>query len=333
MATRKAIRALSFEEAAADYEDAVGLPISRMAVWRAAAEAGQVLSAEKAREVEQAARPAQRGQAPRSARVAQNSPIEEQANVSSDGVMVRLRHEGWKEAKMAAVSHVQVLAPKGTRPGERIGRRHFDPQVKLDQHSYVAGVWDADEFGPYQYAEGLRRGLDTVEMLTSVNDGAEWIGRVTKTNWPKAIQVLDWPHAKGHLYDVAKVVWGEGSPGGAQWAQARVEELWSGRVEAVLQEISQLRLEHCAWPEGEANPRRYFEENIDRMRYDLFRDAGYPIGSGTVESGANNMVQRRMKRPGRGWRRDNANGMLALLAEYHSGRFHNAWNLICKTRT
>ena len=131
---------------------------------------------------------------------------------------------------------------------------------------------------------------------------------------------------------MAKVVWGEDSPSGTQWAEARVEELWSGRVEVVLQEISKLRLDHRDWPEDEANPRVYFEANIDRMRYDLFRDSGYPIGSGTVESGANNMVQRRMKRPGRGWRRDNANGMLALLAEYHSGRFNKTWKLVCKIR-
>jgi len=68
------------------------------------------------------------------------------------------------------------------------------------------------------------------------------------------------------------------------------------------------------------------------MRYDLFRDAAYPIGSGTVESGAKNMVQRHMKRPGRDWWRDKANGMLAVLAEYHSGRFKKTWQLIRKTR-
>ncbi len=332
VATRKAIRALSFAEAAADYEDSVGVPISRMAVWRVATAAGQVLSAEKAREAEQASWPAERGEASRQPRVAQDSPIEEQANISSDGVMVLLREEGWKEAKMAAISHTEVFAPKGTRPGEPIGRRAFDPQVKLDQHSYVAGLWDADEFASYQYAEGLRRGLDKVETLTSVNDGAPWIARVTKTNWPNAIQIVDWPHAKAHVYDVAKTVWGEGSPSGTQWAEARTDELWSGRVEVVLKEISDLRLDHHDWPEDEANPRVYFEANIDRMHYDLFRSEGYPIGSGTVESGAKNIVQARMKRPGRGWRRDNANGMLALLAEYSSGRFHKTWELVRKTR-
>ncbi len=31
-------------------------------------------------------------------------------------------------------------------------------------------------------------------------------------------------------------------------------------------------------------------------------------------------------------RRDNANGMLTLLAEYHSGRFNKEWQLVCKTR-
>ncbi len=332
MTTRLAMRALSFAEAAADYEETVGLPISRMTVWRVATDAGQVLSGEKAREAEEAGRPAERGEGPREARVAQDSPIVEQANISSDGVMVRLRDEGWKEAKVAAISRVQVLAPTGTRPGERPGRRDFDPRVKLDQHSYVAGVWDADGFGRYQYAEGLRRGLDTVETLTSVNDGAPWIGRVTGTNWPEAVQILDWPHAVGHVYHVAKVVWGEGSTSGMQWAQARVDELWSGRVEDVLQALSGLRLERYDWPEDEANPRGYFEENIDRMRYDLFRDGAYPIGSGTVESEASHVIQSRMRRPGRGWRRDNANGMLALLAEYHSGRFSQAWQLVCKTR-
>ena len=332
VATRKAIRSLSFEEAAADYEDSVGVPISRMSVWRVAVEAGHLLSAEKRREAVQADRVAERGEGPRTLRVAQDNPIEDQANISSDGVMVRLRDEGWKEAKMAAVSAVQVTSPKGRQLGERPGRRDFDPQVKLYQHSYVAGVWDADEFASYQYAEGLRRGLDKVETLTSVNDGAPWIGRVTQTNWPEALQILDWPHASGHLYYMAKAVWGEGNTQGKQWADARVHELWSGRVENVLRELGKLNLAHFDWPEGEANPRGYFEDNADRMRYDLFRDAGYPIGSGTVESGAKNMVQSRMRRPGRGWRRDNADGIMALLGEYYSGRFREAWKRVSKTR-
>ena len=51
------------------------------------------------------------------------------------------------------------------------------------------------------------------------------------------------------------------------------------------------------------------------MRYDEFRAEGYPIGSGTVESGMNTVVHHRMKRPGRGWERSNGQAMLAGLSE------------------
>jgi hypothetical protein len=332
VATRTAIRAPSFAEAADHYEDAVGLPITRMSLWRATTKAGVGLAAERAREAEQAGLPAEPGEDPRDVRIGQDRPIMEQANISSDGVMVRLRDEGWKEAKIAAISRVEVLPPKGTRPGQQPRRRDHDPRVKLDQHSYVGGMWEADEFARYQYAEGLRRGLDSVETLTSVNDGAPWISRVTKTNWPEAPQILDWPHATEHVYDAAKVIWGEGSAAGKEWAEARVQELWSGRVEDTLRALRELTQKQRRWPEGETDPAGYFEDNAERMRYDLYREAGYPIGSGTVESGANNVVQGRMRRPGLGWRRDHANGMLALLGEYHSGRFRTAWNLIRKTR-
>jgi hypothetical protein len=322
----------SFAGAAVEYEQTVGTPLSRMSVWRATTEAGAVLAIEKAREAERVGLPTEPGADPRKPRVALDRPIMEQANISSDGVMVLVRGEGWKEAKMAAVSRVQVLPPKGTRAGERPGRRDHDERVKLDEHSYIAGVWDADEFGRYQYAEGLRRGLGTVETLTSVNDGAPWIGRVTKTNWPEAVQILDWSHAAGHIYDVAKVVYGEGNTSATHWAEARLQELWSGHAEDVLQAIGNVNLKQCAWPDGETDPVGYFEDNAERMRYDLFREAGYPVGSGTVESGANNVVEFRMRRPGRGWARDNVNGMLALLTEFHSNRFDTTWNSICKTR-
>jgi hypothetical protein len=72
----------------------------------------------------------------------------------------------------------------------------------------------------------------------------------------------------------------------------------------------------------------YFESNLARMRYDQFRAEGYPIGSGTVESGCNNVVQHRMRRPGRGWTQANANSMLAGLCELNSGRFTSAWRHI-----
>jgi hypothetical protein len=47
--------------------------------------------------------------------------------------------------------------------------------------------------------------------------------------------------------------------------------------------------------EEEAN---YFRTNARRMRYQEFREEGYPIGSGMVESGCKNVVGARLKGPG-----------------------------------
>jgi hypothetical protein len=65
----------------------------------------------------------------------------------------------------------------------------------------------------------------------------------------------------------------------------------------------------------------YIRNNQGRMDDPRYRAAGYPIGSGTVESAANTVVQHRMKRPGRGWKRSNAEAMLAGLSELHCNRF------------
>ena len=63
------------------------------------------------------------------------------------------------------------------------------------------------------------------------------------------------------------------------------------------------------------------------MQYQEFREEGYPLGSGTVESGCKNLVTRRMKGPGMRWSRNGAQNMLALRAEYLSDRWDEAWQL------
>jgi len=335
VATRMALRAPSFQKAAEDYTDAVGSSISRMSVWRIATGAGQVLARRKKVEAQRASAPAQRGETPRTRRVEEERPIQGQGNISTDGTMILIREEGWKEVKVGAFSQVETLPPRphpkwADRAEGQPSRRDNDPRVKLSQHSYVAGLWEADEFAKYQYAEGLRRGLEQVEKLSSVNDGALWIERITFTNFPQATQIVDWAHASGRLHTVAKAVLGEGSARSTQWVEARLDKLWDGQVEKVVKALRALGLDQDKWPDEVRQAPGYFETNMERMRYNQFRAAGYPIGSGTVESGAKNVVHLRMRRPGRGWNRQYANAMLALLSEYHSDRFDQTWFHLCQ---
>jgi len=336
VATRHGLRAPSFEQAAEEYTDAVGGTMSGSSLRRITLGVGEEIAEWKAAEAERASAPAQRGEDPRCRRVAMQELIRGQANVSTDGTMIRLRDEGWKEVKMSAISQVGVQPPAaqpasstqrlGSEPEHRCrSRREEDPQVHLTAHSYCAGLWDADELGRHQYAEGLRRGIDQVERLSSVNDGAPWIERITLTNFPEAVQIVDWSHASGRLWAVGQAVYGEGSEKTKAWVEANRDALWAGQGWAVVGALHALRVDQSSVPDEVRQAPGYFESNLARMRYEQFRAQGYPIGSGTVESGGKNVVHLRMRRPGRGWSRNNAQAMLAGLSELHSGRFDHAW--------
>ena len=233
--------------------------------------------------------------------------------------MILVRGEGWKETKLCVISAVEV------RPAEEraaAGRRVGDPWVRLHGHSCQAGLWDADTLGRYQYVEGLRRGVEDCKQLSSVNDAAVWIERITAENYPQAVQIVDWSHAVAHLWQAAKAVFGEGNAQGQSWVTTQEGILWQGRPLEVAQAIAALP----SSAKEVAEVQGYFQTHHERMHYDRYRAAGYPIGSGTVESGGKNYVQRRLKRPGRGWNRNTAQSMLAGLSEMHSNRFEHAWN-------
>jgi hypothetical protein len=80
-------------------------------------------------------------------------------------------------------------------------------------------------------------------------------------------------------------------------------------------------------PEGETAREQihYFETNKERMRYCEYRAAGYPIGSGTVESACKRLIGARLKGAGMCWSKRGAQGVLTLRAELLSERWEESW--------
>jgi hypothetical protein len=332
VAVRQGLQAKSFELAAVGYRDAVGGDMSSDSLRRLTEGWGQQVEVQRTAEAEQANGLGPWGESPREHRLAEVDPIAGLANVSTDGAMVLLREEGWKEVKLTAISEVQVkVAREPATTQERPTRRAQDPRVHLGRHSYQAGLWEADTMAWHQYAEALRRGLDHCQRLSSTNDGARWIERITATNFPQAQQIIDWSHAGEHLWTVANEVWGEQTAQTQQWVEQQLDRLWSGRVVEVVATLDNLNLDQERWSPLVRQAPDYFRSRQKQMQYDRFRAEGYPLGSGTVESAANTVIHHRLKRPGRGWKRDNAQAMLAGLSELHRGRFDRAWQATLPT--
>ena len=289
MAARHGLQSKSFDKAAGLYSDSTGGSMSGDSLRRITEGFGQKLEEKRMSE----ARQVFSEQTPQLAQavVAITSPITEQASISTDGGMVLLRSEGWKEFKMSVVSEarVRVGKPSASEP-------HPDPQVTLHRHSYQVGLWTADQIGQHQYLEGTRRQVEGCARLGSPNDGAVWINRITTTNYPQIIYSIDWAHASGRLSSVGKAAFGDGTTQAQQWAHKNIDRLWHGRVAEVVTALQTLDWKHISCLDDIRNSPAYFESRQTNMDYARLRQEGYPIGSGAVEGGINTVVHYCMKR-------------------------------------
>ena len=175
-------------------------------------------------------------------------------------------------------------------------------------------------FAQRAYREAQRRGFDTAARRVVIGDGAPWIWRVADEQFPGAIEIVDIYHAKQHLCDVAKTIYGPGTDLADQWARDRRAELDAGRLRAV---VAALRIHVETTPEA----RRcihYVFGNRHRMRYPQFRAKGLCISSGVVEAGCK-QIGARLKRAGMRWTVAGANAIIALRCCLLSGRFEDFW--------
>lgn len=242
-------------------------------------------------------------------------PDREVMALSMDGAMVNIRGEGWKEVKTVCVSAVD------TQPTAETGQ----VKVRLSHHSYRSGVWEAKEFANQQWAEGCRRGLERAKQIVSINDGALWIWLIVQMCWAPCVEILDWWHAVQKLWDVARALLGDNEAATAQWMAQQKSHLWHSQLRQVFRAIRQL----C--PRGDPLPDKvragvgYLFRHRGRLRYQQFREAGYPLGSGSVESACKLVMQERMKQAGMRWSRDGAQAMLALRSVLLSQRWDEVW--------
>ncbi len=327
----------SFEVAAETLSRLVGVWISDTTVWRCHGQVAARLEGQLRAEEEQVRCPVYKGQEVRA-----HEPISGHASVSIDGTTVLIRDEGYREVKMVSVSEVLLRPEPNSRlaaspeletevmPQQESVRGRQDG-LKLTHHSYRAVLGDKAAFEPVLQTELARRRVGAAAKVTSVNDGADWPWDLADRYLPDwRVDVLDWPHAMQNLSKAADAAWGEGSSTAHAWLAERETELWAGRVLDVQAALEQLPRRRKARGIAIRQVKDYVAGHKARMDYQHFREEGRPIGSGTVESAAKNVVGWRLKRGGQSWSRAGCTRMLAALGEIHSDRWQEAWTRLAR---
>ncbi len=168
--------------------------------------------------------------------------------------------------------------------------------------------------------EASRRGAAQARQIVVIGDGAAWIWKTAESLFPGALCIVDRFHAKQHLSELSKALFGD-TPKAKEWTHCRYEELDEGRMDDLLKEIG---IYASRFPEA-AQCRTYFQNNRERMRYPEFRALGLCTSSGVVEAGCKSIVGGRLKKSGMHWSVSGANAILALRCTIKSGRYESFW--------
>ena len=176
-------------------------------------------------------------------------------------------------------------------------------------------------FAQRVYREAQRRGFDAAERRVVLGDGAPWIWNLAGEQFPGATEIVDVYHARQHLSDVAKALYGPGTDRADAWARQRTDELDAGRLRAIVAELRS----HTETTDAARRCLDYVVRNRRRMRCPRFRAQGLCVSSGVVEAGCKRVVGARLKRAGMRWTVAGANAIIALRCCRLSGRFEDFW--------
>ena len=165
------------------------------------------------------------------------------------------------------------------------------------------------------YAEKAREEPNAIKGLGTT------LGIAGNSAYWKLCRIRHSFHAKQHIFDVAKAIYGHDTDLAAQWGKLRRDELDRHGAGPV---VAALRQQASACDEARKNL-DYFTTNRARMAYPAFRARGLCVSTGVVEGACKSVIGNRLKRGGMHWTVDGANAIIALRCALHSNRFDDYW--------
>lgn len=235
--------------------------------------------------------------------------------VSADGAMVPLVAGEWAEVRTLATGTVEEQSP--------------EPHAR--DISYFSRLCDAKTFVRLAALPIHRAGTERAGVVCAVMDGAEWLQDFCDLLCAEAVRILDFPHAIEHLAAAAQAVYGPGTPEVSEWLGKQCSQLKQGKVDEVIAAVKALPAMTDEAREVRRKEVAYLTKRAEQMRYDHYIQAGYPIGSGMVESANKLVVEARLKGSGMHWQRRNVSPMVSLRACACSGTWQQAWDPIWQT--
>jgi len=219
---------------------------------------------------------------------------ESEVYIMVDGSMVFTREDGWKEAKLGRIFE---------------NARHY--QVSESRCAIHSSQYVADFSSLSDFTDKMESCIPSKSELIFVADGAKWIWNWVESIYPEATCILDFYHAKEHASEFTALQFSDQSSR-YQWISRAETYLLEDQVDLLLEELQNMQVTNKKAEKARDKLIAYYWNNYRRIHYKTFRNKGYLIGSGPIESAHRTVIQKRLKRSGQRWYRENAQKVLNL---------------------
>jgi hypothetical protein len=217
--------------------------------------------------------------------------------------------------------------------GQTAGQR-----AVITERGYVATRLGLEAFIAQLYREALQRGLNLAEHVLVIADGGLWIWNLAQDRFPGAAQRLDLWHADEHLWEVARELYGRGTPEERAWVKPLLEQIRNDETTQLIANLTELKPRLLqAQQEKLQKEIEYFQNNAHRMKYKAILQArkaveegkatpeqidlaNQPLGSGAIESTCR-QYQCRFKRTGQFWTTVGDEALMCLETFWRNGRW------------
>lgn len=191
---------------------------------------------------------------------------------------------------------------------------------------------DPERFGLSLWALAVRCGMLQADEVIFISDGGGWCDTVARKYFRDAIRILDWYHLSEHIWEAARALYADESAASG----------WASRCHGILRESSGIgllrylersrrRRANSAGSQGLSALEgliAYLEPRLPITDYVEYRERGFVIGSGMMESTCKQLVGKRLKGCGRQWSEGGAVAMSALIGH----RLNRTWEAFWTTR-
>jgi hypothetical protein len=288
---------MPFEQAQELLQDLVGIQVSKATARRATLQTGQATLA--VCEAEEERLKQEVPQAPDGA---------DKQLLSADGAMVHLVGGEWAEVKTVLIGAVT---------------RNKRGEVCTQQISSFSRLADAERFTQAALVETHRRGVERATEVCAVQDGAQWLQGLVDYHRADALRILDFAHAASAVSDIGEAVGGAGGRLPTRWLEGVLHRLKHQGPQRVLKHLARVVARYPS--EASQEKLTYLHKRETHMQYPTYQAAGWPIGSGSVESANKGVVEARLKGTGMRWGRQNVNRMLVLRNAVCNRQWTQTW--------